>query len=383
MARSYRLPRTDDGSIPHTLTREDLLGIFGGSVYIFECDVTGIPAGVTLSAGWFVVQRNDEAAPVIDKNITTSSGAAIGLITDTGADGTGHLRFYFSEADTVSLIRRAGWSLSVRLSNNETYDLAHGAMQATRTMAVHLPGDAVGNGTLPPDAQNLLALAFDPSFGSAGQTHASRVGPTAQLGSTSGSDTNDPTLTLSGGPARYVFGADDYLTFGDQLDDVLANPAGWTMLHCATVTSPATLGEWVCKDDDISPGDQRTFIWRYENEAVDCILWLSDGTMTRVQAAVPTPGRYIFGVRFNPAAAQGQRLRIFYQGVPNGAMPTGEPAGSLLPRETTAPLSIGKRPMSNSSVAAPEQGWVLFYAGLLTDTNILNNATWLINGGWS
>lgn len=68
--------------------------------------ITGVPSGATLSDAWFTVKSADadaDAEKIIQKAITPTDVPGTGEITDTGADGTGAVRFDLTDVDTALL----------------------------------------------------------------------------------------------------------------------------------------------------------------------------------------------------------------------------------------------------------------------------------------
>ena len=80
--------------------------------------ITSVPSSDTLATAWFTVkhkQSDADGAAIILKKITSSNVAGTGQITDTGADGTGALRFDLTDVDTAKLEEEIGYLFDVQV----------------------------------------------------------------------------------------------------------------------------------------------------------------------------------------------------------------------------------------------------------------------------
>jgi hypothetical protein len=66
--------------------------------------ITLVPSGTTITDAWFTLKEHPDDADseaIINKQITPTDSPGTGQITDTGADGTGAVRFDLSDTDTA------------------------------------------------------------------------------------------------------------------------------------------------------------------------------------------------------------------------------------------------------------------------------------------
>jgi hypothetical protein len=80
--------------------------------------ITGIPAGQTIAKAWLMVkvkETDPDASAIISKTITTTDAPGTGHITDTGADGTGAVRFDLTHDDTELLVRKRGYMFAIKI----------------------------------------------------------------------------------------------------------------------------------------------------------------------------------------------------------------------------------------------------------------------------
>lgn len=84
--------------------------------------ITNIPSGYLLDKAWFTVKTNpatDADPGIFQKAITTTNVTGTGQITDTGASGSGAIRFDLATADTILLTPGSAktYDIQVRMSN--------------------------------------------------------------------------------------------------------------------------------------------------------------------------------------------------------------------------------------------------------------------------
>lgn len=91
--------------------------------------VTNVPDSVTISAAQLTIKEGEtDSEAVIDKSINSSNAAGTGQIENTGASGTGVLRFDLPPADTALLtpgIQYTYW-VDVTLSSGEITTIEKG-----------------------------------------------------------------------------------------------------------------------------------------------------------------------------------------------------------------------------------------------------------------
>jgi hypothetical protein len=86
------------------MIHRDFLGLIAkGDGWRVIVTVTDIPAGLTLTKGWFTVKRykSDLDADALFQRIVTTVLDAHGQITDTGGDGSGSLYFLIPLTSTA------------------------------------------------------------------------------------------------------------------------------------------------------------------------------------------------------------------------------------------------------------------------------------------
>lgn len=100
-----------------------------------ERTITAVPSGQTISSAWFTIKRNYsdlDVDAIVQKLITPTLQVTIGQIDDTGGDGTGHLIFFLSPAETILLTPLSDYKydIQVQLSNNKIYTPESGTIVA-------------------------------------------------------------------------------------------------------------------------------------------------------------------------------------------------------------------------------------------------------------
>lgn len=83
-----------------------------------ERTITAVPSGTTISGAWFTIKRKYtdlDAGALVQKFITAIYQADIGHIDDIGADGTGHLIFLLTPADTIKLTPLSDYKYDIQV----------------------------------------------------------------------------------------------------------------------------------------------------------------------------------------------------------------------------------------------------------------------------
>ena len=117
------------------------LGIVRGDVFSIRRTINNIPAGRTLAEGWLTVKAaiaDVDASATFQKVITSSDVAGTGQIEDTGADGSGIIRFDISATNTLAMT--AGtvyyYDVQVRLDNSDIFTLETGTTSASAQVTI-------------------------------------------------------------------------------------------------------------------------------------------------------------------------------------------------------------------------------------------------------
>lgn len=107
-----------------------------GNAYALTRTITAVPSGDTLARAWWTVKRSeyDADADAIFQVEVTSTLAAAGQITDTGADNTGAVTLNATAAQTGKLIpkRIYAWDLQVLTTEGHVYTPESGSLIAHR-----------------------------------------------------------------------------------------------------------------------------------------------------------------------------------------------------------------------------------------------------------
>ena len=117
------------------------LGIVRGDVFSIRRTINNIPAGRTLAEGWLTVKAaiaDVDASATFQKVITSSDVAGTGQVEDTGADGSGIIRFDISATNTLAMT--AGtvyyYDVQVRLDNSDIFTLETGTTSAAAQVSI-------------------------------------------------------------------------------------------------------------------------------------------------------------------------------------------------------------------------------------------------------
>lgn len=120
-----------------TTRHQEIKGYAVGTDFDVERSVTSVPQGRTLGKAWLTVKNlptDADGVAVLQKLITPANVAGVGQIDDTGADGTGHLRFEFTGAQTAELTpgKRYYYDIQLELDNGEDSQYEDGIFRLHR-----------------------------------------------------------------------------------------------------------------------------------------------------------------------------------------------------------------------------------------------------------
>lgn len=207
------------------------------------------------------------------------------------------------------------------------------------------------------------------------------TGPTPQYGSTAGADTNDPTVAAS--PSRLVYGADDFITWGTDLDALFSSASGFTIVQALgrNATDAAANRLVFTKTDTTAQTTLRT--QATGGGALEVrVFYALDGSSEEqgVHAAALGSGRHVVAFSYNPTLAKGSRLRLYSAGVFRGGSSSTTGTATTLVIGTAAARvgmnSWGDTPVTESRIVAG-------YSRVLTDTEVADITTDIVNGGWT
>ena len=373
--------RTDGTTAPPTAD----LAMVRGQDRRYDVRVEGIPAGLTVTKlVWTGKLAPGDADSVkhFQKVLTSATAlATIGRITDAGTAGVARATASFVPADSASwpdLLVHQLWAV---LSDGKPYCCLTGELASIAPIPLALPAESSVDPDLPPRQQASLAWAFDPAYQGGAQTHPSRVGPAATLGSTSGADTNDPAHVATA-PARYSFGADDVLDFGDSLDAVWLDPDGFTLMAAIEYVAASDIGfRSICTKVEAAP---ITFWMLLNAGKVRFVAYDGPGfdgqEITEANVAL-TNGRHVFTARYDRSQPRGNRTTLFVDGVAVASTPSVSGPASTL-GENAGALRIGYTAggsLAGLGVIANVYAW----PDPLASADIADNDSWLrVTRGW-
>lgn len=108
-----------------------------GDDFDVERTITGVPSSATLVQAWLTVKNritDADAQAVFQVSIASAYVAGSGQITDTGADGTGEVRFEVTKANSLLLTPGKGYHFDVQVesSTGKIYTPYAGTMRGSR-----------------------------------------------------------------------------------------------------------------------------------------------------------------------------------------------------------------------------------------------------------
>lgn len=250
----------------------------------------------------------------------------------------------------------------------------------TPPFVVNIAGAAASES--PPVAAANLVLVMPLDMGGGAQVFALPVGPNAQLGSTPGVDTNDPTY-VAGPPARFTFDATDYVTWGDVLDEVFSGGAGWSIVAAINPSAGDVAADRQIMNKHAAGQAEFAFgLTNVGNPALDVYYGGTEATSDRYRrASALSEGRQVLGCTFNPALARNLRGRVYLNGADVTDMHTTNGADGTI-SDTGAELRLGMR-SQNSEQGLAEMGWVYIWDIPLTAQQMADAVAWIVANGWS
>ena len=101
-----------------TVTDGRIDSFVAGDDLEIERNVSSIPVGITITTAWFMVKRKFtdlDATAIITKTITIVNTVNIGWVEDNGADTSGLIRFYITQAETALLTPLSDYQYSIKI----------------------------------------------------------------------------------------------------------------------------------------------------------------------------------------------------------------------------------------------------------------------------
>lgn len=102
--------------------------------------ITGVDPADLLSKAWLTIKvaEGDPDPGVIQKEITTTNNPGTGHVNDTGADGTGGVRFDLTDVDTLLLTPGVLYVFDVQVltANGNLYTAEKGVISTVRQVTV-------------------------------------------------------------------------------------------------------------------------------------------------------------------------------------------------------------------------------------------------------
>jgi len=117
------------------------LGIVRGDVFSIRRTVNKLPSSRTIAEAWLTLKAaiaDADGSATWQKIITSSDVVGTGMIEDTGADGSGVLRFDVTAANTTAMTAGVAYfyDIQIRLDNNTILTLESGTTSATAQVTI-------------------------------------------------------------------------------------------------------------------------------------------------------------------------------------------------------------------------------------------------------
>mgnify|MGYP001560372814 CR=1 FL=1 len=102
--------------------------------------VRGVPSGVTISKSYLTIKTNQtdiDASAVLQLSVTSTLTSS-GQVTDTGADGTGAVRFTLSPANTLLLTPSTSYYFDIELimSDAGIFTISKGTIKGLQQITI-------------------------------------------------------------------------------------------------------------------------------------------------------------------------------------------------------------------------------------------------------
>jgi hypothetical protein len=320
--------------------------------------VTGEIGGFYVADGYFAAQLSSGAPVVLE------------FFSDSSTEADLRVRAIVNEQQIQAVI--AGM-------NEQTVGFVGTTDADGRSVSWDDAAPAVGDVNLPPNQQATIAWAWDPGLLTPGQTGASYVGPAWQLGSTTGADADDP-VRVAGPPAYYAFTLVDVdkIVFGDSLDAVWGDSAGFTVMQAVEIGDEEHLNfcNGVAKDDG---GSDRTFFMQTDNtgKIVVTVFLVGGGFEQKVTSAVVSKAKHVVSFTYNRGAAFGSRIVIYIDGT--AVSMTGSTSGS----DNIVNLNASILRLGGATNPIFRQSFTYAWPGVHSAGDIAANDTWIRTTGRS
>ena len=120
--------------------RQKIKDFVCGDSLIVQRTVRRIPSGLTIAKAYMTVKTNEadvDGSALFQLSITSTSTSS-GQITDTGADGTGTVRFTLSRTQTIALTPGTNYYFDIQIiaSDGGLYTISKGRMVGLREITI-------------------------------------------------------------------------------------------------------------------------------------------------------------------------------------------------------------------------------------------------------
>jgi len=117
------------------------LGIVRGDAFSIRRTLNKLPSSRTIAEAWLTLKAaiaDADASATWQKIITSSDVVGTGMIEDTGADGSGVIRFDATASNTLAMTAYVNYfyDIQIRLDNNNILTLESGITSATEQVTI-------------------------------------------------------------------------------------------------------------------------------------------------------------------------------------------------------------------------------------------------------